>query len=110
MKNDEREGRWVIADGMDGNTPELSGFDTYLNGQRRGPSERRLAGVLRSKGDYVDDQPEGMWITENGEGPFVKGVANGMWKLKTADGEIQQVELIAGVKQENCAGVISKVA
>lgn len=99
MKNDEREGRWEIADGMDGNTPELSGFDTYLNGQRHGPSERRLAGVLRSKGDYVDDQPEGMWITENGEGPFVKGVANGMWKLKTADGEIQQVELIAGVKQ-----------
>lgn len=99
MKNDEREGRWEITDGMDGETPELSGFDTYQNGQRQGPSERRLAGVLRSKGDYVDDQPEGMWITENGEGPFVKGVANGMWKLKTGDGEIQQVELVAGVKQ-----------
>ena len=99
MKKGEREGRWEITDGVEGVTPELSGFDTYLKGQRQGPSERRLAGVLRSKGDYVDDQLDGIWITETGEGPYVKGVANGRWTLKTGDGETQRVELIAGPKQ-----------
>lgn len=99
MKNSQREGRWEISDGVNGETPELSGFDTYLHNQRNGPSERRLAGVVWLKGDYVDDQREGYWVAEHGEGPFVKGIANGVWKLKTGDGEIQQVPLTGGKKQ-----------
>lgn len=99
MKNSQREGRWEITDGTDGETPDLSGFDTYQHNQLNGPSERRLTGEVRLKGDYVDDQREGMWIAEHGEGPFVKGVANGLWKLKTGDGETQQVQLVAGKKQ-----------
>lgn len=66
---------------------------------RNGPSERLRAGHLWQKGNYVNDLREGMWITENGEGPYSKGIASGVWKLRTSDGETQQVSLVNGKKQ-----------
>jgi len=99
MKDSKREGQWQISDGIYGNNPALSGFDTYRNDQRNGPSERRQADVLLQKGDYVDGLREGVWITPEGDGSYVKGVANGVWQLKVGNGEIQQVPLNAGKKQ-----------
>ena len=99
MENSQREGRWEVSDGLNGGHQGLSGFDTYLHNQRNGPSERLLAGYPWQKGNYVDDLREGMWITENGEGPYSKGIANGVWTLRTSSGDVQQVPLVEGKKQ-----------
>lgn len=64
------------------------------SGLKQGPWEIYADTVLRSRGSYVDGEPDGLWIYwyENGqkkeEGHYSEGLKNGMWIEWYPDGEI----------------------
>lgn len=92
----EREGRWTILDDGDPDNT-TTGFQTYRRGVLDGPSEE-ITGTITVRGNFINDQREGPWVTEAGSGFYHNGVQSGLWTLKADKGHSQTVNFVAGKK------------
>ncbi|MET0266231.1 MAG: hypothetical protein ABW202_11495 [Duganella sp.] len=81
----QRQGRWTMI--TFNGEEQVTSFDTYQNDQLHGPHESRVNGVVRTRGNFVNSQQQGPWITEDGEGAYVDGLRNGPWKLIRKDSD-----------------------
>ena len=43
-------------------------------------------GRFRSRGEYVNDRPEGLWVIEGAEGQYQNGLREGIWRKPMAGG------------------------
>jgi len=95
----KREGRWTIIhyDGDD----NITGFETYVGGQLNGPYERTMAGKVIERGNYLNGNRDGPWLTDDGQGAFAANLRNGPWTLPYRDGEVattMRVNFVKGKK------------
>jgi len=92
-----REGRWgITAYDQD---EDLSGFDTYQHDVLDGPTERVRGGEVVARGEYLNGQPHGHWVSAEGEGGYVSGVREGVWAINVGDGGVQTLSFVAGKKE-----------
>jgi len=85
-RNGKREGRWTVTN--DAAEDEVTGFDTYADGQLNGPQERTMGGKLLTRGSYVNGSRQGPWITGEGSGAYANDVRDGPWTLSYKDGDV----------------------
>lgn len=92
----KRQGRWTMTR-FDGDQ-QITSFDTYDNDQLNGPHESRVNGVVRTRGNFVNGQQQGPWITEDGQGAYVDGLRDGPWKLIRKDSDTTTTVTVNYVK------------
>ncbi|CAM3614413.1 MULTISPECIES: toxin-antitoxin system YwqK family antitoxin [Yersinia] len=96
MVNDKREGRWEISDGEASEDYGLTGFDTFVNDRRNGPSERQFKGKITEQGNYVNGEKEGHWRMPGAVGSYLHDLRTGDWLILTEDGGREELVLSKG--------------